>query len=261
MLSFVFYLILSMLSSFAADSAQLSCALLLGLFSSCQFWTYENYERLCYMKSSDRGRTGPVYGYISGPKKCGFYMLVRIAGNRIPITRALARGAAPANVAAGTGMVAKMAAWPQKAEPIAMNAFPIKIYLSTKLGQKNWCKKAGLLLVKLALGDYQTTDQQDYYLKLCAAVPGVTACEAIWGQSNRGCYAHTSTAVFAANGVDRHNWGLDSVFRESCDCRTGPRLRRRLYSADGNTSSLKFIRLSTLTTMFQVRTGSDTLLY
>lgn len=37
-----------------------------------------------------------------------------------------------------------------------------------------------------------------------SAVRTVTGCEAIWGQSNRGCYVHTREVV-RGNGVDRHS--------------------------------------------------------
>ena len=41
-----------------------------------------------------------------------------------------------------------------------------------------------------------------------SAVLRVTGCEAIWGQSNRGCYIHTQP-IASGNGVDRHScWVL-----------------------------------------------------
>ena len=38
---------------------------------------------------------------------------------------------------------------------------------------------------------------------MCRSVTGVTGCEVIWDQGNRGCYAHTKE-IASGNGVARH---------------------------------------------------------
>ena len=48
-----------------------------------------------------------------------------------------------------------------------------------------------------------TLDGQKECLKLCRSVQGVTGCEVIWDQGNRGCYAHTRE-VARGNGEARH---------------------------------------------------------
>ena len=53
-----------------------------------------------------------------------------------------------------------------------------------------------------------TLERQEQCLKLCRSVPGVTGCEVIWDQGNRGCYAHTQE-VARGNGEARHScWVL-----------------------------------------------------
>eukprot|EP00565_Helicotheca_tamesis_P004270 CAMPEP_0185741062 /NCGR_PEP_ID=MMETSP1171-20130828/38756_1 /TAXON_ID=374046 /ORGANISM="Helicotheca tamensis, Strain CCMP826" /LENGTH=680 /DNA_ID=CAMNT_0028413003 /DNA_START=1 /DNA_END=2043 /DNA_ORIENTATION=- len=52
-------------------------------------------------------------------------------------------------------------------------------------------------------GDFETEELQTRCLKLCAAYPGYTGCEAIWGQHNRGCYVHTKD-VSTGNGAGNH---------------------------------------------------------
>ena len=51
--------------------------------------------------------------------------------------------------------------------------------------------------------DGDTLERQEQCLKLCRSVPGVTGCEVIWDQGNRGCYAHTQD-VARGNGEARH---------------------------------------------------------
>jgi len=69
-------------------------------------------------------------------------------------------------------------------------------------------------VIKLADGDYgPSEDKKMECVDLCnaASVPTVTGCEAIWDQSNRGCYVHTQE-VARGNGVDRHScWVLSST--------------------------------------------------
>ena len=85
--------------------------------------------------------------------------------------------------------------------------------------QKGFCVKrnggdenAGV--VKLASGDFQTEEQVKQCWAKCAAYPGVTGCETIWNQGNRGCYVHTSNAIVRGNGVKNHYCALyDSTAR------------------------------------------------
>ena len=58
-------------------------------------------------------------------------------------------------------------------------------------------------VVKLNSVDGKTLKSQEECLKLCLATDGVTGCEVIWDQGNRGCYAHTQS-VARGNGVARH---------------------------------------------------------
>jgi len=58
-------------------------------------------------------------------------------------------------------------------------------------------------VIKLNALDGNTERRQKDCLKLCLARPGVTGCEVIWAQRNRGCYAHTQS-VARGNGVARH---------------------------------------------------------
>ncbi|KAH8046302.1 serine-type endopeptidase [Aureococcus anophagefferens] len=52
-------------------------------------------------------------------------------------------------------------------------------------GDQNWG------VVKLEGGDFESAAQKAKCLEMCAKVQGVTGCETIWDQWNRGCYAHT----------------------------------------------------------------------
>jgi hypothetical protein len=61
-------------------------------------------------------------------------------------------------------------------------------------------------VIKLDSIDYY--DQGDLHkqcLEMCATVIGVTGCEMIWDQGNRGCYAHTDEIDGGGNGVVRHS--------------------------------------------------------
>jgi len=70
-----------------------------------------------------------------------------------------------------------------------------------------WDQNSGV--VKLEGGDFESAAQKAKCLKLCAEVQGVTGCETIWDQWNRGCYAHTR-GVARGNGVARHScWIAD----------------------------------------------------
>ena len=64
---------------------------------------------------------------------------------------------------------------------------------------------------KLKGGDWKANHEE--CLAECAKVPGVTGCEMIWDQGNRGCYAHTSE-VARGNGVVRHSCYLPKKFGE-----------------------------------------------
>ena len=56
---------------------------------------------------------------------------------------------------------------------------------------------------KLNSLDGNTLERQKKCLDLCRSVAGVTGCEVIWNQDNRGCYVHTQP-IARGNGVDRH---------------------------------------------------------
>ena len=58
-------------------------------------------------------------------------------------------------------------------------------------------------VTKLNSLDGNTLNRQEQCLSLCRSVAGVTGCEVIWDQSNRGCYAHTQE-VASGNGAARH---------------------------------------------------------
>jgi len=59
---------------------------------------------------------------------------------------------------------------------------------------------------KLVGGDYNDVgDLHKQCLEMCAGVKGVTGCEMIWDQNNRGCYAHTANIDGGGNGVHRHS--------------------------------------------------------
>ena len=70
-----------------------------------------------------------------------------------------------------------------------------------------WDQNSGV--VKLEGGDFESDAKKAKCLELCAEVEGVTGCETIWDQWNRGCYAHTRD-VARGNGVARHScWIAD----------------------------------------------------
>lgn len=48
-----------------------------------------------------------------------------------------------------------------------------------------------------------TLKAQNDCLKLCLSTPGLTGCEVIWDQGNKGCYSHT-LPVFGGNGDTGH---------------------------------------------------------
>jgi len=52
---------------------------------------------------------------------------------------------------------------------------------------------------------YDKGDLHKQCLEMCAAVVGVTGCEMIWDQNNRGCYAHTDNIDGGGNGKVRHS--------------------------------------------------------
>jgi len=52
---------------------------------------------------------------------------------------------------------------------------------------------------------YDEGDRHKQCLEMCAAVVGVTGCEMIWDQDNRGCYAHTDNIDGGGNGKVRHS--------------------------------------------------------
>ena len=58
-------------------------------------------------------------------------------------------------------------------------------------------------LKKLNSLNGNSLEMQEECLELCRAVPGVTGCQVIWDQGNRGCYAHTGE-VARGNGADKH---------------------------------------------------------
>jgi len=67
-------------------------------------------------------------------------------------------------------------------------------------------------VVKIWGGDFGPSDDKKMEcVDKCiaaSAVRRVTGCEAIWGQSNRGCYIHTEP-IARGNGQDRHScWVL-----------------------------------------------------
>ena len=59
-------------------------------------------------------------------------------------------------------------------------------------------------VIKLNSLDSNTRERKLNCLKLCRALSNAIGCEVIWGQSNRGCYAHTQN-IATGNGVDRHH--------------------------------------------------------
>ena len=58
-------------------------------------------------------------------------------------------------------------------------------------------------VIKISSVSNKTLAYQNICLKLCTRTPNVTGCELIWGQANRGCYAHTKS-IAKGNGQDRH---------------------------------------------------------
>ena len=58
-------------------------------------------------------------------------------------------------------------------------------------------------VVKINSLDGNTLDRQEKCLDQCRSVTGVTGCEVIWAQDNRGCYAHTEEVV-SGNSADKH---------------------------------------------------------
>jgi len=76
-------------------------------------------------------------------------------------------------------------------------------------------------VIKLNGLDGNTVERQEDCLRLCLARPGVTGCEVIWNQGNRGCYAHTQ-AVSRGNNVDRHMcWICDEKPTLTCTKQAG----------------------------------------
>jgi hypothetical protein len=79
--------------------------------------------------------------------------------------------------------------------------------------QNGFCVKSGGQdensgVVKLDGGNYKSDEKVQQCWDRCASYPGVTGCETIWDQGNRGCYVHTSTAIMRGNGVARHYCAL-----------------------------------------------------
>jgi len=100
-------------------------------------------------------------------------------------------------------------------------------------------------VIKLNDLDGNTVRRQEDCLKLCLARPGVTGCEVIWNQGNRGCYAHTQP-VSRGNNVDRHKcWICDQKPALTCSKEVGFCVKQdggdqnsgvvKLNSVDGNT--------------------------
>lgn len=58
-------------------------------------------------------------------------------------------------------------------------------------------------VIKLSSRDINTPQAEEECLEMCSGVPGLTGCEGIWHQGNRGCYAHTRE-VGRGNGAARH---------------------------------------------------------
>jgi len=71
-------------------------------------------------------------------------------------------------------------------------------------------------VVKIGTGDYgQTTESKQKCLNLCARYSSenrVSACEAIHGQWNRGCYLHTEE-VYRGNGVSKHFCAVMNLYK------------------------------------------------
>jgi hypothetical protein len=78
--------------------------------------------------------------------------------------------------------------------------------------QDGFCVKAdgvdqnsGVILLDGLDGYPDDGDLHKECLEMCAVVIGVTGCEMIWDQNNKGCYAHTDNINGGGNGVVRHS--------------------------------------------------------
>ena len=59
--------------------------------------------------------------------------------------------------------------------------------------------------------DIDTVERQRECFDMCRTIPRVTGCVGIWGQENRGCYAHTQEVALGDN-QSRHNcWIFSKV--------------------------------------------------
>ncbi|KAH8094386.1 serine-type endopeptidase [Aureococcus anophagefferens] len=98
-------------------------------------------------------------------------------------------------------------------------------------GDQNWG------VVKLEGGDFESAAQKAKCLEMCAKVQGVTGCETIWDQWNRGCYAHTRD-VARGNGVARHScWIADDDGAEPAP-RPTPKPTAKPVGDDGPTKTV-----------------------
>ena len=98
-----------------------------------------------------------------------------------------------------------------------------------------WDQNSGV--VKLEGGDFESDAKKAKCLELCAEVEGVTGCETIWDQWNRGCYAHTRD-VARGNGVARHScWIADDDGAEPAP-RPTPRPTAKPVGDDGPTKTV-----------------------
>jgi len=94
-------------------------------------------------------------------------------------------------------------------------------------------------VVKLNALDGNTPERQEDCLKRCRATPGVTGCEVIWDQGNRGCYAHTKE-VARGNGVGRHRcWIFSKCYEPTLDCPVETGYCVKNNGADQNTGVVK----------------------
>jgi len=80
--------------------------------------------------------------------------------------------------------------------------------------QDGFCVKSGggnqnSGVYRISSGDVNTPEKESLCLQQCAAFPGHTGCEAIFGQSNRGCYVHTQE-VARGNGRDNHSCWINA---------------------------------------------------
>eukprot|EP00299_Pterocystis_sp_00344_P013807 c6803_g1_i1.p1 GENE.c6803_g1_i1~~c6803_g1_i1.p1 ORF type:complete len:366 (+),score=69.25 c6803_g1_i1:37-1134(+) len=95
---------------------------------------------------------------------------------------------------------------------------PLKVAVLFAPMDNGFCVKADGVdensgVVKLAEGDHQTDAKKKECAAKCAAYAGATGCEVIWGQDNRGCYVHTSTAIARGNNVANHNCWVSVALR------------------------------------------------